>query len=150
MTISKQVELLLGNMSNKHKSFIKNLVYMGKKAIFRTKTMPSNQHKRFEFSEILCLKGNDTQNIEMHQMIQKSIFHTERNKNIIMIYHIEQNNTIPRIFIRSRPSINHLSIPVLEPSETLPKGSFEFSFNSVNFIAGNPLLPLKLRILKTP
>jgi len=43
-----------------------------------------------------------------------------------------------------------LPVLILEPPEALAEGAFDFPFHRVHFIAGNPLLPLKLRIRKAP
>jgi len=43
-----------------------------------------------------------------------------------------------------------LRVLVLEPPEALSEGAFDLAFNRVHFVAGNPLLPLKLRISQGP
>jgi len=44
------------------------------------------------------------------------------------------------------PAINDLRILVLEPPEALSEGAFDLAFDGIHFVAGNPLLPLKLGI----
>lgn len=43
-----------------------------------------------------------------------------------------------------------MPVLVLEPPKALAEGPFDFPFHRIHFIAGNPLLPLKLRIRKAP
>lgn len=43
-----------------------------------------------------------------------------------------------------------MCVLIFKPPETLPERPFDFSFNRVDFIASNPLLPQELRIIKTP
>lgn len=52
--------------------------------------------------------------------------------------------------IKSPPSIHHLGVPIFNPPEALPESPFHFTFNTIHFIASNPLLPLKLRVIKAP
>lgn len=52
--------------------------------------------------------------------------------------------------IKSPPSVHHLCAPIFNPPEALPESPFHFTFNTIHFIASNPLLPLKLRVIKAP
>ena len=51
---------------------------------------------------------------------------------------------------KSSPAVNHLRVLILKPPETLPQGQFGLALRRIHFIAGNPLLPLKLRVCKAP
>lgn len=46
--------------------------------------------------------------------------------------------------------MNEKSASILNPSKTPPKRALDFALNRVSLIAGNPLLPLHLRITKAP
>jgi len=50
----------------------------------------------------------------------------------------------------SPPAINHLGVLMFKPPEASPQGALNFAFHRVHLIASNPLLPLKLRVTKSP
>lgn len=51
---------------------------------------------------------------------------------------------------RSPPSIEHMSILILKPPNTLSNRAFEFAFNRVDSVACHSSLPLKLWIIVAP
>jgi len=48
------------------------------------------------------------------------------------------------------PAINGSGARVFKPPEGLSERPFDFAFNSIDFIASNPFLPLQFRIIETP
>lgn len=48
------------------------------------------------------------------------------------------------------PAMNGSGARVFKPPEGLSERPFDFAFNSIDFIASNPFLPLQFRIIETP
>lgn len=48
------------------------------------------------------------------------------------------------------PAMNDSGARVFKPPEGLSERPFDFAFNSIDFIASNPFLPLQFRIIETP
>lgn len=46
--------------------------------------------------------------------------------------------------------MDHSGVPILEPPEALLQRALHLALNSIDLIAGNPFLPLQLRITETP
>lgn len=62
-------------------------------------------------------------------------------RSLIFTVHSWKNNLVPADDLRAL---------VLDPTEPIPQRSLDLTFNRVNLVLGDPLLPLHLRVVEAP